>query len=238
MTSRPASTDEVVLVASASEKEAPETFDTHWAQASPGRVVLPFLYRSGENTRSSPTVLHASNSAVFFHILPRFSKLNRPDFLGIIGIETRRKLPESSSFGSRIVLVVDDEPTITDTIVLVLNHSNQNIFALGSTDLAQALSIVHGIRPDLVLLDVKMPGAVRLEHAVEMRDKCGCRVLLMSGETTTSEDIDGYLESGGQPFEILAKPIHPTDLIKQIQQMLNEPPTASQWKNPLSFHLQ
>ena len=146
-------------------------------------------------------------------------------------------MPNTSSFGSRIVLVVDDEPAIAQTIVLVLNNSNQNLFAIGSTDLAQALSMVRGIRPDLVLLDVQMPGVVRLEHAVEMRDKCGCKVLLMSGQTATSEVLDAHLQRGGEPFEILAKPIHPTDLIKKIQQLINKPP-LSEWRNPVSFHVQ
>ena len=69
-------------------------------------------------------------------------------------------MPESSSLGSRIILVVDDEPTITRTIVLILNQSGLRIFAIGSTEIAEAMSIVHGIRADLVLLEVKMPGAV------------------------------------------------------------------------------
>jgi len=144
----------------------------------------------------------------------------------------------SSSFGSKIILVVDDEPAIVQTLVLVLNHSNQNFFAIGSTDIAEALSIVHGIQPDLVLLDVMMPGAIRLEHAIEMRDRCGCAVLLMSGNTGTQAVIDESATAGNNPFEIVAKPIHPTQLISKIQDMLQSAQVAPRWKNPLTFHVQ
>lgn len=147
-------------------------------------------------------------------------------------------MPTSSSFESKIILVVDDEPAIVKTLVLVLNHSKQNLFAIGSTEIAEALAIVHGIRPDLILLDVQMPGAKGLAHAVEMRDKCGCAVLLMSGQTTTAEVIDEYMRTGNKPFEILPKPIHPTEIIKKIQQMLTECKVASDWKNPLTFNVQ
>lgn len=146
-------------------------------------------------------------------------------------------MPESSSFGTKLILVVDDEATITNTIVLILNHSNQKLFGIGSTDLAEALTIVHGIHPDLVLLDVKMPGAIALQHAAEMRDKRGCKVLLMSGDPRTGEHIDAYAAAGGEPFQILAKPIHPTTLIDKIHQMLMEAATVK-WKNPLTFHVQ
>lgn len=147
-------------------------------------------------------------------------------------------MPESCSFGTRIVLVVDDEPNITRTLMLILNHSDLNVFAIGSTDLSDALGIVRGIRPDLVLLDVKMPGAVGLQHAVHMRDKCGCKVLLMSGQSSTGEEVEAYLAIGGVPFELVAKPMHPADLMKKIQQMLNQPPSLSDWTNPLSFQVQ
>jgi DNA-binding response OmpR family regulator len=144
----------------------------------------------------------------------------------------------SSSFGSKIILVVDDEPAIAETLRLVLNHSNQNFFAIATTDVHEALSMVHGIQPDLVLLDVMMPGTTGLQHAIEMREHCGCSVLLMSGQTTTQAVIEESLEAGNTPFEIVAKPIHPTDLIKKIHEMLQGSAAEPRWKNPLRFHVQ
>ena len=136
-----------------------------------------------------------------------------------------------------IILVVDDEQVITKTIVLILNSFKDDFFAIGSTNINEALRIVQGIRPDLVLLDAIMPGARGLEHAIRMRDEYGCKVLMMSGQGATANLLDDSLRGGHQPFEILAKPIHPNDLIAKIRELLHSPPAAAEWKNPLSFRI-
>jgi DNA-binding response OmpR family regulator len=137
-----------------------------------------------------------------------------------------------------IILVVDDEPLITKTLVLVLNKASQDFLAIGCTCVSEALATVRGVRPDLVILDVIMPGARGLEHALEMREKCGCKMLLMSGETATTSIIEETVKAGNEPFEIVAKPIHPTQLIEKVRKMLVASPHPSEWKNPLRFHVQ
>src|SRR3954451_19465240 len=87
------------------------------------------------------------------------------------------------------VLVVDDEPVIVETLVLILNKFDDFI-AFGSTNIKEALTIVRGIQPDLVLLDVMMPDVHGIEHAIEMRDKCGCKVLMMSGQGAAGQLIE------------------------------------------------
>jgi len=144
----------------------------------------------------------------------------------------RRNMPAS------IILVVDDEPVITRTLVLILNSLRDEFFAIGSTNVNEALKIVEGIRPDLVLLDAIMPGAHGLEQAVRMRDKLGCKVLMMSGQGATANLLEDSVRDGHQPFEILAKPIHPNELIARIRDSLLTPPLSSDWKNPLTFHVQ
>jgi DNA-binding response OmpR family regulator len=136
-----------------------------------------------------------------------------------------------------IILVVDDEPVITQTLVLILNNFGGEFFAVGTTNLADALKIVAGIHPDLVLLDAIMPGARGLDHAVAIRDQWGCNVLMMSGQGATSAYLQESAVQGNEPFEILAKPIHPNDLVAKIREMLQHVPQASVWKNPISFHI-
>lgn len=136
-----------------------------------------------------------------------------------------------------IILVVDDEPVITRTLVLILNNLKDEFFAIGSTNVNEALKIVEGIRPDLVLLDAIMPGARGLEQALRMRDQLGCKVLMMSGQGATANLLDDSIRGGNEPFEILAKPIHPNDLIAKIREIVHTPPLASEWKNPLSFRV-
>src|SRR3954462_4494203 len=131
---------------------------------------------------------------------------------------------------SSIILVVDDEPVITETLVLILNRYKEEFFAVGTTKVDEALSIVRGIQPDLVVLDAMMPGVHGLEHATEMRDKYGCSVLIISGQTATGGFLDESNRAGNDPFEVLAKPIHPHDLIEKIREMLGRQP-QSVWTN-------
>jgi len=137
-----------------------------------------------------------------------------------------------------VILVVDDEPVITKTLVLILNSFKDEFYAIGSTDIGEALTIVQGIHPDLVLLDAIMPRAIGLDHAVYMREKAGCKVLMMSGQGATAGYLDELNRQGGAPFEILAKPVHPNDLISRIREMLQRPPLPAMWVNPLSFKIQ
>lgn len=122
---------------------------------------------------------------------------------------------------SDIILVVDDEQIITQTVVLILNSFKGEFLAIGSTSLGEAMTIVRGIHPDLVLLDVIMPGADGLQHALEMRDRWGCKVLMISGQGATSQLLEDVAKAGHQPFEIIAKPVLPLELVAKIRAMLN-----------------
>jgi DNA-binding response OmpR family regulator len=137
---------------------------------------------------------------------------------------------------SSLILVVDDEPVITQTLVTILNKFGDEFIAIGSTRIAEALTIVRGIHPDLVLLDAVMPGSTGLDQALEMREKYGCKVLMMSGQIATGELLDKLIRGGHEPLEILAKPVHPMELITKIRELLSQEQTPI-WQNPLSFHV-
>ena len=136
-----------------------------------------------------------------------------------------------------VILVVDDEPVITQTLVLILNSFRDEFFAIGTTNVSEALKIVEGIHPDLVLLDAIMPGAHGLDHALQMRDKSGCKILMMSGQGATANYLEESRLSGHELFEIMAKPIHPNDLVTKIREMLMRSPRPADWRSPLSFHI-
>jgi DNA-binding response OmpR family regulator len=126
-----------------------------------------------------------------------------------------------------VILVVDDETVIMETFVMILNSFTAEFLAIGFTKVDEALALVRGIHPDLVLLDVVMPGVERLEHAIELREKFGCTVLMMSGRTETNDLLEQLVLEGHPPFEILAKPIHPMDLVQKIREVLQQPRQSS-----------
>jgi len=67
--------------------------------------------------------------------------------------------------------------------------------------------------PELVISDVMMPGMNGVEMAVLIRDRHpACKILLFSGQAATPELLEG-VRRRGYDFELLAKPVHPKELL-------------------------
>ena len=117
------------------------------------------------------------------------------------------------------VFVVDDEVTITSTLGLILR---QHGFDAQSFDLpVEALRASHETPPDLLITDVVMPLLSGIELAIQMREHCpNCKVILFSGQTATA-DMLTTARANGHEFEILAKPVHPTEMLKKINAVMS-----------------
>jgi DNA-binding response OmpR family regulator len=136
-----------------------------------------------------------------------------------------------------LILVVDHEEILVDTLVLILNSSQQEFLGVGSTNVVEALDIVRGIHPDLVLLDGTMPGTHSLDHAEEMREKWGCKILFMSGGAGVSRFLKEANQKNSEPLEIVTKPLYAAELFEKIREMLRRPPVAAPQK-PLNVDVQ
>jgi DNA-binding NtrC family response regulator len=124
----------------------------------------------------------------------------------------------------KTILIVDDEPIVTTTLVLIVNRFHEEFLAIGSNSVAEALTLDGEIHPDLVVLDVFMPDARGLRHANEMRDKYGCEILLMSGHGDAGTLVEEENRNNHvRPFEIIAKPIQPGELVKILREKFVRP---------------
>lgn len=114
------------------------------------------------------------------------------------------------------VLVVDDEALIADTIVQILNRSGFVAEAVyGGQD---AIDTASRTKPELVLSDVLMPHVDGVEAAIAIREACPeTRIVLFSGQAATVEILARARERGHN-FELLPKPLHPTQLIKHLRE--------------------
>lgn len=120
--------------------------------------------------------------------------------------------------------VVDDERVIASTLSMIL--CNQGFDAAAFTEPLKALEAVRYEAPDLLISDVVMPVLSGVELAIEVRKHCPeCKVLLFSGQAATANLLEAA-RANGHAFEILAKPVHPTDLLRQIQNVLGVGPPA------------
>jgi CheY-like chemotaxis protein len=114
------------------------------------------------------------------------------------------------------VLVVDDEPLIRDLLVQFL--SLRGYRALGVKDGFEALSMVEHASPDLILLDLLMPGmdGVEVLRQLRQREYTG-GVIIITG-SHDEERLDEAWALG--PQEVLGKPIDLEKLLMSIQLVL------------------
>jgi CheY-like chemotaxis protein len=113
------------------------------------------------------------------------------------------------------VLVADDERVIADTLAIILR---QNGFETATAyNGREAVEAARRWKPDLLVSDVMMPELTGIEAAIQIRLLIPeCKVLLFSGQTETAAMLsDARLR--GYDFELLEKPVHPTDLIDRLR---------------------
>jgi CheY-like chemotaxis protein len=113
------------------------------------------------------------------------------------------------------VLVVDDERVIADTLAIILNQSGFSASAVYTG--TAAVERAKEDRPDLIISDVIMPDMNGIEAAIRIRQLLpGCKILLFSGQAATADLLEKARQEGHE-FEILAKPVHPQDLLAKLR---------------------
>jgi CheY-like chemotaxis protein len=124
-----------------------------------------------------------------------------------------------------VVLVVDDERIIADTVVAVLSRSG--FAAIAAYDGSSALELAAVIPPELLITDISMPGMSGIELALAMVHAIpDCKVLLFSGHASHADLIEA--RKAGYDFPLLSKPVHPVQMLTHVAESLkfNRWPTA------------
>ena len=136
------------------------------------------------------------------------------------------KLQQTSRAASRVingghrpvVMVVDDESSIADTLAEILCRSGYA--AVTAYDADSALETALLTPPEMLITDVMLPGMNGIDLAIHMRRIFpDCRIILFSGHASTA-DLLTAANSEGHHFVLLSKPVHPTDLLKRISESL------------------
>lgn len=116
------------------------------------------------------------------------------------------------------ILLVDDEPDILEFLSYNLTKEGYEVHT--AADGAAGLKVALDIRPELVVLDVMMPGMDGMETCKTLRETPGLEHVLIAFLTARSEDysqIAGF-ESGADDY--ISKPIRPRVLLSRIQALL------------------
>jgi len=125
--------------------------------------------------------------------------------------------PESRETGVRAprILVVDDEKLVADTLSEILKRCNYDALPFYNGEMA--IAAAREQCPDIVLSDVIMPRLNGVETVLKIREICPrTRVILISGNAATANLLE-QAHHQGHDFELLAKPVHPDELLRHLQ---------------------
>lgn len=113
--------------------------------------------------------------------------------------------------GNRI-LVVDDEPDITELITLYLKKDG---FDVESADNGEdALRLAQTVKPDLIILDIQLKSLDGIEVCKRIRNESGVPILFLSCMSDDTDIIHG-LEVGGDDY--ITKPFSPSQLVARVK---------------------
>jgi CheY-like chemotaxis protein len=113
------------------------------------------------------------------------------------------------------VLVVDDERVIADTLAMILNQSGFEAQSVYSGE--RAVELAQEWQPEMLISDVIMADLNGIDAAIRIRELLPkIKVLLFSGQAATADLLE-KAHMHGYDFEILAKPVHPQDLLTRLR---------------------
>lgn len=113
------------------------------------------------------------------------------------------------------ILVVDDDPAINEMLTIVLEAEG---FATESvTDGAEAVAAFRSTNPDLILLDLMLPGMNGVDICREIRKESAVPIVMLTAKTDTVDVVLG-LESGADDY--ITKPFKPKELVARIRARL------------------
>jgi two-component system OmpR family response regulator len=121
--------------------------------------------------------------------------------------------------GPARVLVVDDEPSLTDLLATALGYEGWSVRSAG--DGWSAVRAARDFRPDVVVLDVLLPDLDGLQVMHQLRSEApGLPVLLLTARDALEDRIRG-LEAGGNDY--VTKPFSLADVVDRLQALMTRP---------------
>lgn len=146
-----------------------------------------------------------------------------------IEVISRNQVPLDGSISSKdgrgpVILVVDDERIIADTLSIILTTRGFSVVTAYNAE--AALELTECVPPELLLSDVMMgPGMDGTELALEVVSTFpGCKVMLFSGHSATRDLLERTRELGHN-FTLLTKPLHPSELLAHIAESFAAAPS-------------
>ncbi len=114
------------------------------------------------------------------------------------------------------ILIVDDDPALVRLVDQVLTEKKYEV--LKASNGQEALRLLFAHRPDMVLLDVVMPGLDGWQTCSRIRDVSDIPIVILTGERKTEDDIVCGLDYGADDY--LIKPVGNRELVAKVRAMM------------------
>jgi two-component system, OmpR family, response regulator MtrA len=118
----------------------------------------------------------------------------------------------NADVGRGKVLVVDDDAALSEMLTIVLRQEGFDSRVCATGD--RALSEMRDYRPDVVLLDLMLPGKDGIDVCREIRAESGVPIVMLTAKSDTIDVVVG-LESGADDYVV--KPFKPKELVARIR---------------------
>ncbi|HUS83989.1 MAG TPA: response regulator transcription factor [Anaerolineales bacterium] len=113
------------------------------------------------------------------------------------------------------ILVVDDEPKIIQLTQDYLENAGFSVMSAGDGD--RALAVIHGEQPDLVILDLGLPGMDGLDVCRSIRKTSNLPIIMLTARDEEADKLVG-LELGADDY--ITKPFSPKELVARVRSVL------------------
>lgn len=120
------------------------------------------------------------------------------------------------------ILVVDDDPAIAEMLTIVLEAEGLEPVAVNDGN--EAIPAFHDHDPDLILLDLMLPGMNGVDICRAIRTESSVPIVMLTAKTDTVDVVLG-LESGADDY--ITKPFKPKELIARIRARLRRSDSSS-----------
>jgi two-component system response regulator MtrA len=118
------------------------------------------------------------------------------------------------------VLVVDDDPALAEMLTIVLRGEGFDPAVVSEG--TKALPALRALKPDLVLLDLMLPGMNGIDVCKAIRAESGVPIVMLTAKTDTVDVVLG-LESGADDYVV--KPFKPKELVARLRTRLRRTET-------------
>src|SRR5512143_1083838 len=120
------------------------------------------------------------------------------------------------------ILVIDDEPSITNLVSAYLKPEGYEVYT--AADGPSGLKAARAFKPDLIILDIMLPGMDGIELLTRLRRESGVYVILLTARTEETDKIVG-LSIGADDY--VTKPFSPRELTARVKAALRRIQTGA-----------